>query len=300
MNTPKLILLLTAGVSLLFACCTTESTKKPDLVLTGSETELPLVNSFAAEFQAANAASISLSGGGSNTGIRDLMEGKIDIANSSRIVTDYETEVLHSKKVKWVQAIIGSDAIAIITNRTFQIESLSLEQISAIFSGKATNWKEVGGPDRPIHPFGRNSRSGTHDYMKHRLNIDNYKPNMDEFETYAEILSAVENDPNAIAYVSASCLQKNVPVREQAVHVVNVFMDGQDGLSPFNEEAINSGEYVFVRPLFQYYDSANTNPWIKKFIEFEISAKGESMLKQNGYYPINVFHRQINSFKGLK
>lgn len=300
MNTPRLIFLLMAGAGLLFPGCKTEQNKKPDLVLTGSETELPLVSSFAAEFQAGNALNISLSGGGSNTGIRDLIEGRIDIANSSRIVTDYETEVLRSKKVKWIQAIIGSDAIAIITNRTFQIESLSLEQISAVFSGKATNWKEVGGPDRPIHPFGRNSRSGTHDYMKHRLNIDNYKPNMSEYETYAEILNAVKNDSNAIAYVSASCLPKNVPVREQPVHVVNVFMDGENGISPFNEEAISSGEYIFVRPLLQYYDSANTNPWIKKFIEFEISPKGESMLKQNGYYPINVFHRQINSFKGLK
>lgn len=298
MNTLKKLLFAAAGTSLFFSNCKQETkVSTPDMVITGSETELPLITSFADEFQKQNKMSISLSGGGSNVGMKDLMDKKIDIANSSRVITDAETTILKGKNVKWAQVIIGSDAIAIVTNKSFQIGNLSLMQLSAIFNGKASNWKDVGGPDRPIHTYGRNSSSGTHDYMKFRLNINNFASQINEYETYAEIIANVKNDTNAIGYVSLSCLEKDVPKKYETIHVVEISMENENAYSPFNEEAINSGEYPLIRPLFQYYDDANANPWIKKFIAFETSEKAEVVLKQNGYFPINVFHKQINSVK---
>ncbi len=292
-------LLLVMGNCLLLTNCkeATKEIAKPDIVISGSETEFPLISSFAEEFENANKLSISVSGGGSNTGMRDLMKGEIDIANSSRVISESEMNTLKEKNVKWAQVIVGSDAIAIVTNRAFQIGSLSLSQLSAIFSGKVSNWKDVGGPDRPIHSYGRNFNSGTHDYMKHRLNINNFKSAMNEYETYAEIIANVKKDKGAIGYVSLSCLEKNVPKKYETIHIVNVLLETENDFSPFDEEAINSGEYPLIRPLFQYYDAANTNSWIKKFIEFETSEKATALLKQNGYFPINVFHKQINSVK---
>lgn len=298
----KLSFTILAGIALLFAACestpTEPSLNEADMTIKGSETELPLIGNFVDTFQSKNKLTISLAGGGSNAGLRSLMDQQIDIATSSRVVTEEEKEKLQSEKVKWTQVIIGADAIAIITNKDFQIESLSLQELSAIFSGKVTNWNDVGGPNRPINMYGRNSNSGTHDYMKHRLAV-NYSPKIREYETYAQILDQIKSDPNGIAYVSASCI-KNTSPKEAEVHVVNVQLDNEKDYSPFDEEAINTGEYAFIRPLFQYYNASNKNPWIRKFIGFEMSPSATAMLKKNGYYPINVFHQQINSFNSIE
>ena len=254
-----LVITLTGTIIFLPSCKANKNNGKPKIIIKGSETELPLITNYSYEFQEQNAIDISVSGGGSNAGISDLFEQRIDIANSSRIITEEEKKTLTEKRVKWVQAIIGVDAIAIITHRSLNIEYISLDQLSAVFSGKVTNWQQIGGPDKPIHPYGRKSSSGTHDFMKHRLHIDAYKTGMKEFETYADILNCVKNDSDAIAYVSSSCIKQNVAKAAQGVYVMNVFIDNAKDLSPFDEEAINTGDYALIRPLFQYYNAANTN-----------------------------------------
>ena len=296
----KSALFILTGVIILFSSCkSNKNSTGPKLLIRGSETELPLIENYAYEFKETNAIEISVSGGGSNKGIDDLMAQRIDIANSSRIITEEEKNKLSERKIKWVQAIIGVDAIAIITHPSLHIESISLYQLSVIFNGKVTNWQQIGGPNKPIHLYGRKSSSGTHDFMKHRLNIDEYSSDIKEFDTYADILNSVKNDSNSIAYVSSSCIKQNIAKSAQNVFSMKVFIDNELDLSPFDEEAINSGDYALIRPLFQYYDEANANPEIRKFIRFEISQRGQGLLKLYGYYKINVFHRQINSYYGF-
>ncbi|HWY37725.1 MAG TPA: phosphate ABC transporter substrate-binding protein [Bacteroidia bacterium] len=294
------VIVLVFSVVFVTACkMNKQETAQTKIILKGSETELPLITNFGYEYEEKKTATISVSGGGSNAGISELMDGKIDIANSSRIITDEEKNTLAKKNVKWMQAIVSVDAIAIITHPSLHIENISLDQLSAIFSGKITNWIQIGGPYRPINPYGRGPSSGTHDFMKHRLHIDAFRPQMKEFDTYSEILNAVKNDSNAIAYVSSSCITQNVSKASTSVFVMKVFIDNALDYSPFDEEAINTGDYALIRPLFQYYNAANPNPEIKKFIQFEISQRGQGLLKLYGYYRINVFHKQINSLNGF-
>ena len=286
-------------LSLLYSCRPNKQNSGSKLIIKGSETELPLVSNYGYEFQELNGIEINVTGGGSNAGLSDLIDQKIDIANSSRIVTNEEKEILLKKNIKWNQAIIGVDAVAIITHRSLHIENISLDQLTAIFNGKITNWEQIGSLNRPIRVYGRKPSSGTHDFMKHRLHIENYSDNIREFDTYADIISAVKNDSNAVAYISSSAIKQNMQKSMQEVSIINVFMDNSLSYSPFDEEAIYSGDYPLIRPLFQYFDATNKNSDIKKFVQFEISERGQGLLKLYGYYKINVFHRQINKFNGF-
>lgn len=187
----------------------------------------------------------------------------------------------------------------IITHPSLHLNYISLYQLSAIYIGRITNWKQIGGPDKPIHLYGRKPGSGTHDFMKHRLGLDRYAESTREFEVYEDIIHGVRSDPFAIGYISSSCIKQNISKHAQSVFVMNVFIDNSMDYSPFDADAISTGDYPLIRPLFQYYDASSGNTEIARFIQFELSEQGRAVLKRSGCYPINVFHQQINRYNGL-
>ncbi len=114
--------------------------------IAGSSTVRPVVSAAASTFGQANSVTFKIEGGGSSHGVKSVAEGKVDIGNASRYLKDKE-------KSKWpnlVLHLIGNDAVAIIVNKHVGIEALTKEQVQAIYTGKITNWKELGGADLPI------------------------------------------------------------------------------------------------------------------------------------------------------
>src|SRR5687767_1514940 len=155
----------------LFTACETKNDQstEPTITIKGSDTEFELVSEFARIFSEREGISIDVEGKGSSSGIEKLIEGKIDIANSSREMTEEEREEALQNGVNPVQAIIATDAIAFITHPQLGIDSLSVMQVKQILSGHILNWKELGGPDLPIKIYGRNTRSGTYKFIQNRF-----------------------------------------------------------------------------------------------------------------------------------
>src|SRR5512143_3872181 len=142
------------------------STSQKTIEDTGSDTIVNLALAWAEAYQKINPdLRISVSGGGSGTGIAALINGTTDIANASRKIKDEERQDAQKNGVEPYEIEIARDAIGVIVNSENPVQRLTLQQVSDIYSGKVTNWKEVGGEDRPIVLLSRESNSGTHVYF---------------------------------------------------------------------------------------------------------------------------------------
>ena len=132
----------------------------------GSDTMVNLALAWAEAYQGIHPdVRISVTGGGSGTGIASLINGTADIANASRAMKQEERAEAQANDIQPVEIPVARDAIAVIVHPDNPVESLTLQQISDIYSGKITNWKEVGGEDRPIVLLSRETNSGTHVYF---------------------------------------------------------------------------------------------------------------------------------------
>ena len=133
-----------------------------NIVIKGSTTVLPIAQATLEAYMKANpGVTVSLSGGGSGEGIKALIDKSTDIADSSREIKDKEVELARSKGVNPVATIVAIDAIVPVVNPKNRINNLTIDQLSQIYQGKITNWKEIGGDNLQIVVISRDSSSGT-------------------------------------------------------------------------------------------------------------------------------------------
>src|SRR5919108_2347829 len=174
----------------------------------GSDTIVNLALAWAERYQAEHPeVRISVTGGGSGTGIAALINGTVDIANASRKIKEEEIAEAQSNGVEPVEHIIARDAIAVIVNPANPVSQLTLKQISDIYSGKISNWSEVGGEDRTIVRLSRETNSGTHVYfLETVLRLGNtedktfFSTDTLLLPSSEGIIAEVRQNPNAIGY----------------------------------------------------------------------------------------------------
>lgn len=267
--------------------------QKESLVIKGSETELNMVSKLREAFARKNGTpKIQLSGGGSEEGINLLVKNAVDIANASRKMTEAEISMARKNHVEPVPVIFAVDVIAVITHPKLSVDSLSLSELAAVYSGEITNWKTLKGPDAPIHLYGRDLHSGTYHYFKQKVLKAEYAPGMDMSKNYSDIINKVENDPYGIGYVSLAHLVKNGKPHNRT-WAVYLYVEGSPAISPYEKRWVYEGLYPLIRPLYQYTNGTPTGA-AKKFIDFELSPAGQEIINQTEFYPINDFHRHIN------
>lgn len=291
-------------VLLLFSCGkredTTDSKKDIQPVFKGSDTEFEMISEINNQFEQRfnHSQKFQVKGGGSKTGIEAFINQKVLVANASRKMTEDELDLARKNGLDPIEVIIAMDAIAIITHPTASIDSLSVYELRKIYQGEITNWQEVGGPDKAIHLYGRDSHSGTHDYMLRKVFLNSKEGNIKEMATTDEVLQAVKNDPNGIGYVGiGSLIEKNGKPRSD-VWATYMYIDGGEAHSPHEKYSIKNGEYPLIRPLFQYYDGIPQGT-LRKFLDFTLSEQGQKIVTEHGYFPINDFHRQLNAYNGI-
>ena len=138
------------------------------IIVKGSNTMLPMMVKLADAYMDANPEEliISVTGEGSVAGIQGLLEGKCNIASSSRAITPIEKTGFVDKEVTLKSIIVGYDALSIVVNHNANVKQLTREQLESIYDGQITNWKEVGGNDIKIIPYSRPKTSGTHDFFQ--------------------------------------------------------------------------------------------------------------------------------------
>lgn len=243
----------------------------------GSDTVLPLSQEEAETFMKANPKqTVTVTGGGSGVGLSALLEGTTDIAQSSRKIKFDEREKLKKSGKTVKEVIIAYDALAIIVHPENKVTNLTREQLEGIFTGKITNWKEVGGADLKIVPYSRETSSGTYEFFKESiLKNKNYKNGIMSMPATGAIIQSISQTKGAIGYVGLAYLNKSV----KAIHV------SYDGGKTFIEPSVKNAKndtYPVVRPLFYYYVTQSEKT-VKPFIDYVLSEKGQAIVKSIGF-----------------
>ena len=248
----------------------------------GSDTEVNLAVLMAEQFHFENSGLlVSVSGGGSGLGIASLLNGNADIANSSRSIKDSELELFRKKGIEVDSLAFAQDAIAFVVSDKLPIDSIDTETIARILTGEFNNWSSLTALDMPITIYGRQSNSGTFDFVKSSLKIS-FSPRAMQMNGNAQIIEALKVDNSGIGYVSAGYVLKG---NAKGLKTLTVYDGNSKAMSPLDEKAIASGDYFFQRPLFQYYRKVDYQK-IKPFLDFEQSKVGAAIIQQSGYYPI--------------
>ncbi|NLT83655.1 PstS family phosphate ABC transporter substrate-binding protein [Coprothermobacter proteolyticus] len=280
---------------LLLAGCTTQpqnagNTESKSIVIKGSDTEVNMVQALAEEFRNQHPdITISVSGGGSGSGIAALINGEIDIANSSREISQEELDQAKANNIEIGTFIDARDGITVIVHQNNPVEKLTLDQIGKIYRGEITNWKEVGGKDMPITLYGRQSNSGTFTFFRDVAVKGDYASSMRSMNGNSDIINAVAQDETAIGYVGVGYFKQ----AQNQVKQVLVSTDGNNYYSSTDLQAIDQKLYPLARPLYQYVKMPLTQA-VKDFLTFEISEEGQAIVEENGFYPIGPEERAIS------
>lgn len=249
----------------------------------GSDTEVNLSVELAESFYLQHPNSfVSISGGGSGLGIASLLNGTTNIANSSRRINHNEMTLFQSKGIVIDSFIFAQDAIAFVVAKDIPIDAISTKDLAKILKGDYTNWKSISQKDLPINIYGRQSNSGTHEFIKKRLGIE-FSPNAKEMNGNAQILEAIKVDNSGIGYVGAGYMQNG---NTNGLKSLRIYTN-QDttAVSPLDAGMIAVGKYFFQRPLYQYY-KANEYEKVKAILDFEKSILGQQIIQSAGYYPV--------------
>lgn len=246
----------------------------------GSDTMLPLSQKEAESFMKANPSkTVTVTGGGSGVGISALLEGTTDIAQLSRKIKFDEKQKLEKKGKAVKEVIAAYDALAVVIHPSNKVTKLTREQMEGIFTGKITNWKEVGGDNLKIIPYSRETSSGTYEFFKESvLKNKNYMNGIMSMPATGAIIQSVSQTKGAIGYVGLAYLNKEV----KAIHVS--YDQGNKYIEPTVSNAKNKS-YPIVRPLYYYYLTSDANK-VKGFMDFVLSTQGQKIVSEIGYIPV--------------
>ena len=258
------------------------------LQIKGSDTMVNTVQQLAENYMLKNKdKKVSVTGGGSGTGIAALINDNCDIANSSRDIKEKEKLAANGNVNEIVLAI---DGLSIIVNKSNGVNELSIAQLGQIFKGEITNWKELGGKDLKISLYGRQANSGTYDFfIEHILNKADFSKKVKQMNGNAQIVESVKRSVSAIGYVGSGYVKNSKDVK-----VLNISkVKGEKAYAP-NKINISNNMYPISRPLYQYI-KGNLSEDIKKFISYELGPEGLKLMEDHGFFPISKTQKNYNN-----
>ncbi len=245
----------------------------------GSDTMVILSQKWAEVFMKSHPnIIIQVTGGGSGTGISALINGATDICNASRPMKKSEMEKL---KVRYntlgVEIRCAKDGITVYLNKANLVSELSIQQLSDIFSGKVTNWKQLGGKDAPIKLYGRENSSGTYVFFQEEVIKGDFAPSCQTLPGTAAVVNAVMKDVNGIGYGGAAYAE--------GIKICKVKKDAGSPAYEASAENIKKGLYPISRYLYMYTRNRPTGE-VKEFIDWILTPEGQKMVTEVGYFPI--------------
>jgi phosphate transport system substrate-binding protein len=226
---------------------------------------------------------LSVTGGGSGTGIAAMINGTVDIANASRAMKQEEIDAAQANGIDPIEFVVARDAIAVVINPQNPVDRLTLQQISDMYTRKITNWQEVGGEDRPIVLLSRESNSGTYVYFLENVVRQGQESDLlfsqdTLLMPSSEGISAeVRQNPNAIGYDGLGYVTED----QKVVAVV------RDPSGPFvlpSVATVNDDSYPISRPLYMY-TAGEPSGEIKAYLDW-VLGEGQAVVPTLGFVPL--------------
>ncbi len=249
------------------------------VTIKGSDTMVILVQRWTEMYPDKTSTEFQVTGGGSGTGIAALINGTTNICASSRPIKKDEVAQLEKKfGYKGLEIRVAMDGLAIYVHRSNPVKQLTMAQVKDIFTGKVTNWKQVGGNDKPILLYSRENNSGTYEFFKeHVLNKQDFASSAQHMAGTAALINAVSKDANAIGFGGAAYAKnvKALPIAKESA---------AKAVTP-TAATIHDGSYPISRFLYFYLNQKPAGS-VKKFIDWVISPAGQKVVTEVGYYPI--------------
>lgn len=278
----KYVAFLMAALMLSFAAA--DGFAREMVQVKGSDTLINVVQRLSEVYMEKNPGkAIAVTGGGSGTGLAAIVNGKCDIANSSRLMKEKEVAAAVEKGMDLKRIIVAIDGLSVIVNGKNPVKQLTVDQVGKIYRGEVTNWKDVGGDDVKISLYGRQPNSGTYDFMKEVVMKGEYASSMRQMNGNAQIVEAVKADAGAIGYSGVGYVKD----AGDAITILKIASQaGGYYASPLNVEEVKTGKYPIARPLNQYVNGAPKGD-VKAFIEFELSDEGQKIVEQEGFFALD-------------
>lgn len=242
-----------------------------EITIKGSTTVLPIAQATAEAYMRANPnVNISVQGGGSGVGISSLIDKTADIGDASRPIKDSELQQAASRGVKPKAYVIAMDGIAVVVHPSNTISALSKKQVKDIYTGKISNWSQLGGKNEKIVVISRDTSSGTYEAFN-ELALNKAKVRADALlqASNQAVATVVSKTPAAIGYVGLGFLSSSI----KALPI--------DGIE-CSKETVLSGDYPYARPLFMYTNGVAKGE-VKNFLEFVTSPQGQIIVEEQGY-----------------
>lgn len=246
----------------------------------GSDTMVILGQRWAEKYMGAHPGEIiQVTGGGSGTGIAALINGTTDICQSSRPMKDDEKRKLRDRfQTLGTEIPVAQDGLAIYVHESCPVKALTLEQLRMIYTGKTTNWKDIGGKDARIVLYSRENSSGTYVYFKdHVLKGQDYTASCQNLPGTAAVVNAVSKDPNGIGYGGAAYAK--------GIKEVAVAKDAKSTPVLPTPATIKDGSYPITRNLF-FYTRTKPAGKVKGFVDWVLSDEGQNVVTAVGYFPV--------------
>ena len=271
-------LLVLAGLAILLTDC---GSRRSIVNIKGSDTMVILGQRWAEVYMQSHPGRIvQVTGGGSGTGIAALINGTTEIAQASRSMKDAEKSQAEQRSRRSVEErIVARDGVTVYVHGTNPVAGLTIPQLREIYTGAVTNWNQLGGPDREIVVYGRESSSGTYVFFKEEvLGGADFAPKTQTLPGTAAVADAVGQDPAGIGYggYAYGVGIRHVPIAREA---------GQPPVEP-GEATVRDGSYPLARPLY-WYTLSPLSPVASEFLEWVLSPEGQKVVKEVGYFPVD-------------
>ena len=269
----KISLMLSAFV--LAALCLVPTALANNLVIKGSTTVLPVAQKVAEAYMKEHSnISISISGGGSGNGIKAIIDGTTDIADSSRFIKGKEVTLAMEKGVYPVPFRVAYDCIVPVVHPGNPIKNISMDQLKSIYKGEISNWKALGGKNKKIVVISRDTSSGTYEVWAEKvMKKERVYPGALLQASNGAVAQAVAKNKYAIGYIGLGYMNKDV----KALTV--------NGVIGSNATTLD-GTFPISRPLFMFTQGWPTGETVK-FLNYVLHPdKGQRLVGETGYVPL--------------
>ena len=257
--------LMVSGLAVGCGLGSDSESKTAKITISGSTSVGPTMEVLAGEYEKNNDVKIEVQKVGSSAGIKNTIDGTSNLGMSSRDLKDEEAQSLDETQ-------IAIDGIAVVTNIENKVKDLTMDKVKDIFTGKITNWKEVGGEDAQIVVISREEGSGTRDGFQELVGFESEELSKDAqiCDGSGAVKSTIEGNKNAIGYISFGYVKDDIK---------SVKIDGVEA----NDDNVVNGTYSISRPFLVVNKKDNLSEEAKSFVDFILSEEGQNIIAEKGF-----------------